>query len=253
MRKIQILLLIIIIPLTASAQDTRIVEITAQEILARVDDVMAYPSGKLEGKLMHIFPDGRSVTRDILGYIDKDNSLFTFSSSSRGNEIRVLYNLQGEDIWVYNLHSLKLFHKADVDRYDRIIDSNYSFIDISNADLQSNYTGSILRKTTYKGSEVVILSLTPIFKNGLYGKLTLYVTASNYLPLRIDYHDTDMAMLKTLSFTKMSTFEKRHFPVRYDMLHIASGTLSIIEFTDYDKKVSFPLSTFRHENMSSVK
>ncbi|MDA3900480.1 MAG: outer membrane lipoprotein-sorting protein [Spirochaetes bacterium] len=248
-----ILLLLFFVPLIITSQESRLVEVTAQEILARVDDVLQYPSGQMKGNLMHIYPDGRSVVRDILTYVAKDNYLFTFSSKQRGNEIRILYNLGGEDTWVYNILSLKLFHKVDVDRYDPIFESNFSFIDISNADLQSNYTGKILRKTTYKSNDVIILNLDPIFKDGKYGKLTLYVAASNYLPIRIDYHDNDNAITKTLSFTKMSSFNKRNFPVRYDMLHIGSGTLSIIEFSDYDHKVTFPNTTFRHENMASVK
>jgi hypothetical protein len=42
-------------------QDTREVELQAQEILARVDEVLRYPEGLLKGQLSHIFPDGPLV------------------------------------------------------------------------------------------------------------------------------------------------------------------------------------------------
>jgi hypothetical protein len=239
--------------MSLTAQDTRRVELTAQEILARVDEVMNYPVGELKGDIMHIFPDGKSVNIRLEGNISKEDSIFTFSSSNRGKQLRVLYNLNGEDIWVYNLLSLKLFHKVDIDKYDPLFDSNFNFLDLSNADFQSNYTGKIIKTSTYKGKSVIILSLDPIFKGGNYGRLTMYVVANDYLPMRIDYHDQDMVISKTLSFTKMAEFNNRNFPVRYDMLHITSGTLTILQFDDYDASISYPKSMFRHDQLDKLK
>ncbi len=242
----------LLITASLAAQESRQVELTAQEILARVDEVMDYPEGELQGNLMHIMPNGKSNNVKLEGYIAKEDSIFTFSSTNRGKELRVLYNLNGEDIWVYDLLSLNLFHKVDIDRYDQLFDSNFNFLDLSNADFQSNYTAKIIKTSTYKGKSVIILSLDPIFKGGNYGKLTLYVVRKDYVPMRIDYHDRDKVITKTLTISKIATFNNRTFPVRYDMLHISSGTLTILQFNDYDGKISYPSSMFRHEQLSKI-
>ena len=166
--------------------------------------------------------------------------------------MQVLYNLNGEDIWVYSLLSLKLFHKVDVDRYDTILNSNYNFFDLSNADLQSNYTAKIEKETVYKEKNVIILTLTPLFKGRGYGTIVLYVDKAAWVPLRIDYQDNDKVTVKTMSIAKIAVYNNNTFPVRYDMLHISSGTLSILEFTDYDPKINFDKKIFRHENLGTV-
>lgn len=249
---IKLILVLIIISLcntNINAQENREIEITAQEILARVDNVLKYPEGLLEGYLMHIYPNGKKVSLKVKANIAEEDFLFTFSSTLRGDQLRVLYNLGGEDIWVYNLLSIKLFHKIDVGKYEPLLETNYNFIDLSNADLQSNYIGKLKGETVVKGRRVFYLTLDPIYKDGEYGKLTLYVTKENYLPLRIDYHDRDKVLLKTMSIAKLATFKKRAFPVRYDMLDIKRGTLTILQFNDYDEKIKHSKKIFRHENL----
>lgn len=239
---------------SAYAQDSREIEISAQEILARVDTVLQYPNGELKGSLMHILPSGKSTAIKIKALVDSEDFIFQFSNQSRGAQMQVLYNLNGEDIWVYNILSLKLFHKVDVDRYDTILNSNYNFSDLSNADLQSNYTAKIEKEAVYKGKNVVILTLTPLFKgqDRGYGTLVLYVDKATWVPLRIDYQDMDQVTVKTMSIGKIAVYSNKTFPVRYDMLHISSGTLTILEFTDYDPKIVFDKKVLRHENMGTV-
>ncbi len=234
------------------AQDSRQIELSAQEILARVDTVLQYPDGELKGSLMHILPTGKSTAIKIKALVSKEDYVFQFSNQSRGAQMQVLYNLNGEDIWVYSLLSLKLFHKVDVDRYDTILNSNYNFFDLSNADLQSNYTAKIEKETVYKEKNVIILTLTPLFKGRGYGTIVLYVDKAAWVPLRIDYQDNDKVTVKTMSIAKIAVYNNNTFPVRYDMLHISSGTLSILEFTDYDPKINFDKKIFRHENLGTV-
>jgi hypothetical protein len=134
-----------------NAQDKEAVEITAQSILAKVDRIMQYPQGELQGRMKHIFPDGNSFTVDFKGKITRNDFLFYFSSITRGESLKVLYNMAGEDIWVYNIHSLKLFHKMGIDKYDLLASTNFSFIDLSNSDYQSNYNARITGRTVIKG------------------------------------------------------------------------------------------------------
>ncbi len=231
------------------SQDTRQIELTAQEILAKTDMLLQYPSGLMNGSLTHITPDGQSYNLDVEISSSGENSLFILGNKKRGKQVKILYNLGGEDIWVYDILALKMYHKIDIDRFDPVLETNYSFTDLSNADLQSNYTGEIVGDAFIKGKEAFKLNLDPIDKKGQYGKLVLYTDKADFMPLRIDFHDQDKVVRKTMSVAQVAEFDGRKFPIRYDMMDISRGTLTVFKIFKRDKNVKFQDKIFRHENL----
>jgi len=232
---------------TVYSQEKRTVELSAQEILARMDEILRYPKGALSGSITHIYPDGKSFTIFLKGNIADEDYLFVVSSSERGDQFKVLYNLGGEDIWVYNIASLQLFHKIDIDKYDPLLATNFSFIDLSNADYQANYNAKIEGESIIKGKECFKLKLEPIFKKGDYGNLVAFVSKSDFIPMKIDYYDQDRVIIKSMSVAQVAQYAGKNFPVRYDMLNVKSGTLSIMKFFNVDSSVSFKKEIFRHQ------
>jgi hypothetical protein len=247
------LLILLLIAVTADyslyPQRTDTVEITAQTILARVDRIMQYPPGEIQGRMKHIYPDGKSFEIDFTGSIARTDFLFLFSSSSRGENLKVLYNMGGEDIWVYNTHAVQLFHKMGIDKYDSLIFTNFSFIDMSNSSLQGNYNARITGRSLIKGIECFKLNLEPIFDKSEYGLITLYATVDQHLPLRIDYHDKDKVVFKFLSLAKTMEKNGRIVPIRYDMLNIKNGTITILTFNKFEENKKFNESIFRPERL----
>ncbi|MFC1668788.1 outer membrane lipoprotein-sorting protein [Spirochaetota bacterium] len=250
-KKIVLLLSIffVVIYSELKSQESRKVEITAQGILARVDRVMEYPRGEIKGIIKHIMPDGKSFSIYFKGCITKEDFLFIFRSKTRGMQLKVLYNLSGEEIWVFNILSIKLYNKKGIDKYDSILGTNFFYIDLSNADLQSNYTASIVGSAIVKGFDAYKLKLKPIFKAGLYGSLTLYVKKDNYIPLQIDFHDRDNALFKFMTIAKVRKRGKRVIPIRYDMMHLRRGTVTILNFFSFDEDVKFEKEIFRSEKL----
>jgi len=248
-RLICIALIILSVSSIVYSQGKRKIELTAQGILARVDRVLQYPDGQIIGRMKHIRPDGHSFTLNIKAAIARDNSLFVFNSRKRGDQLKVLYNLGGEDIWVYNIHAIKLYHKLGIDKYDAVLGTNFSFLDLSSYDLQSNYTASIEGDAFIKGYDAYKLRLNPIFKGGLYGMLTLYVSKDEFIPLRIDFHDRDKAIYKFLTITKIRKYKGRIVPIRYDMMDIRRGTITILRFFKFDDRMKFKREVFRSEKL----
>jgi hypothetical protein len=250
MKKFFLILLIIISTARFSLQPQRSdVEITAQTILANVDRIMQYPLGELQGKMKHILPDGKSFEIDFIGNIARSDFLFSFKSPSRGESFKVLYNMGGEDIWVYNIHAIQLFHKMGIDKYDSLISTNFSFIDMSSSSFQSNYNARITGRSLIKGIECYKLNLVPIFAQSEYGLITLYATVDKHLPLRIDYHDRDKVVFKFLSLAKTIEKNGRVLPIRYDMLNIKNGTVTILSFTKFEEGKKFGGEIFRPEKL----
>ena len=226
------------------AQEGREIELTAQEILARVDRFFEYPRGMMKGKLLHILPDGRSnVINFVVNRLENDY-LCVFGSKDRGDEIKVLYNLGGEDIWVYDIHAIKLFHKASTDKYDPILATNFNYLDMSNADYQSNYNATIAGEALIKGQDSYKLKLEPIYPGGSFGLLMIYVVKKTYIPLRIDFYDNDKVRMKSLSVVKVGTRNDRDMPMRCEMLDIMKGTVSIMEITGFDESMTYAKDMF---------
>lgn len=244
-----IVLFVILFSAVLNAQDKEAVEITAQSILAKVDRIMQYPQGELQGRMKHIFPDGNSFTVDFKGKITRNDFLFYFSSITRGESLKVLYNMAGEDIWVYNIHSLKLFHKMGIDKYDLLASTNFSFIDLSNSDYQSNYNARITGRTVIKGIDCYRLYLEPLFQDSVYGALTMYVSVEKYHPLRIDFHDRDKVIFKFMTLAKIMENTDKTVPLRYDMLNIKDGTVTILSFLKFEDNVKYQGDIFRPEKL----
>ncbi len=232
-----------------AAQEERKIELTAQEILARADRVLDYPNGIVRGKMVHILPTGQSHKVDFVAYVQGDDSLFTFSTGDRGEQLKVLFNFRGEDIWVYNMLSTRLFHKMGIDKYESIIFTNYNYVDFSRANLQSNYTARIIGNANVKGVDSYRLRLDPVFRGSSYGMLTLYVAKNTYVPLRIDYHDIDKVIFKTLSISETIEKDNRIIPIRCDMLDIKKGTLTVLSYSGFEENVKFDKKVFMHQEL----
>lgn len=251
MKKFLTLVSVIIIAVSSDSlfSQSGTIEITALSILARVDRIMQYPEGLINGKIKHIYPDGNSVSIDFKGSIARNDYLFVYSNSSRGESLKVLYTMGGEDIWVYDVHAQEMYHKKDVDKYDLVMGTNFSFIDFSAADFQSNYNARITGQTLIKGIQCYRLQLDPIYENSLYGMIVLYATVDKYIPIRIDYHDRDKVIFKFLTIAKTMEKGDRIIPARYDMLNLKEGTVTITSFIKFDEAVTFPADIFRPEKL----
>lgn len=243
------IIFLISIYVSAIPQTRDEVEITAQGIVAKVDRIMQYPEGEIQGRMKHIYPDGKSFDIDFKGMISKNDFLFFFSSGSRGDSLKVLYNMGGEDIWVYNIHSVQMFHKMGVDKYDRLMSTNFSYIDVSNSDFQSNYNSRISGRALIKGIECYKIILDPVYDGSEYGTVTLYASVDKYIPLRIDYHDRDKVVFKFLSLVKTMEKDGRIIPIRYDMLNIRDGTVTILSYLKFDESQKYKGDIFRPEKL----
>jgi len=115
--------------------------------------------------------------------------------------------------------------------------------------LQSNYTAEITGNAFVKGYEAYKLKLKPIYRGGEYGLLTLYVSKDEFIPLRIDFHDRDNAIYKFMTIAKVKKRNNRIVPVRYDMMNIRKGTVTILSFLNFDEDVKFKKEIFRSERL----
>ncbi|AFM14468.1 outer membrane lipoprotein-sorting protein [Turneriella parva] len=230
---------------------------TAFEIMDRVFQQLQYAEGHQKLQLTITTREGKSVVYKASLYQKQNASFFVFDSMTRGTELKLLYNDQGQNIYAYLTHDKRMFHKKYLDRFENVLGSGFAYIDIANASFIDNYQQKIKGSEKNEEGEFTIIENLPLDK-GHYGKLLVLVDPKKDNRVRrIDYYDSAMVLMKTLTLTygSLSVREEKNltkqieFPIRWDMADVSRGTVSTLEFFSVDKTARLDASLFKKENI----
>ena len=230
---------------------------TAFEVMDRVFQQLQFAEGHQKLQLTITARDGKSVVYKASLYQKQNASFFVFDSMTRGTVLKLLYNDQGQNIYAYMTHDKRLFHKKYLDRFENVLGSGFAYLDIGNASFVDNYQQKLKGTEKNDEGEFTIVENLPLDK-GHYGKLIVLVDPKKDNRVRrIDYYDSAMVLMKTLSFTYGSLTVKEdknntkqiEFPIRWDMADVSRGTVSTLEFFSVDKTARLDASLFKKENI----
>ncbi len=227
--------------------------IPVQEMIARVDQVLRVPAGLLTGRLTAVTRSGDSAVWEFSlhkkglkhGEIAETVMLYQFSSKRRGLEAKVLYREDGEVVWLWDAPRRQLFRKRDLEKFQGVLGTGFTFLDLSGSGYQAGYSGRSVRLLPEGGKRLARLMMTPI-NPGLYSSLVLLANPDeSYRPLRIDYHDRERILFKTLNFQYGELLDRKtgrtgagNLPTRLEMLDLKNGMISRIEYFTLDVSVS---------------
>lgn len=244
----------------AAAEGKRFLRIPVQEMIARVDQVLRIPEGKLSGRLSVITRSGKTAAWDFTLHrkvietegFGRAAALYQFSSPRRGLEAKVLFLEDGEIIWLWDARRRLLYRKRDRERYESVLGSGFTYQDLSGVNYQASYTGrgAVLYRQR-DGGIYTRLELAPI-NPGSYTRLLLLADhKNNFQPLRIDFHSRDRILFKTMFFrygnildSASGKNEQLELPVRLEVLDLNSGNISRLEYFTLDRKASPDIAFF---------
>ncbi|MFZ5627619.1 MAG: outer membrane lipoprotein-sorting protein [Spirochaetota bacterium] len=230
---------------------------TAFEIMDRVFQQLQYAEGHQKLQLTITTREGKSVVYKGSLYQKQNASFFVFDSMTRGTVLKLLYNDQGQNIYAYQTHDKRLFHKKYLDRFESVLGSGFAYLDIANASFIDNYQQKAKGTEKNDEGEFTVIENIPLDK-GHYGKLIVLVDPKKDNRVkRIDYYDSAMVLMKTMTFTygMLSVKEEKNltreieFPIRWDMADVSRGTVSSLEFFSVDKTARLDASLFKKENI----
>lgn len=221
------------------------VTVPVQELIARVDAALRVRDGLYTGKLSAVTKKGDSAVWDFDLYKKDGSSLFQFSSQRRGLEAKVLYREEGEEIWLWDALRNQLFRKRDFEKYEGILGTSFSFIDLSGYSFQASYNGRQAVLLRSENSIFTRLTLLPILESGYSRLAVLADQRASYRPIRIDFHNRDGLLLKAMQFgydgeLLLKTSGKAgavDFPARVECVDLNSGLISRLEYFTYDESV----------------
>ncbi len=104
-----------------------------------------------------------------------------------------------DEQWLY-LPALKRVKRlASGDQSGSFMGSEFAYEDVGSQEV-ANFTYRYLRDDTIAGAETYVVERRPLDRSSGYRRQVVWVDKAEYRPLRIDYYDHRVALLKTLEF-----------------------------------------------------
>ncbi|EOQ87515.1 hypothetical protein LEP1GSC202_2897 [Leptospira yanagawae serovar Saopaulo str. Sao Paulo = ATCC 700523] len=255
MRKLWILFFLIsFATLDAQTPDT---SLSAQELLARLDREMDFGKGLVKGTYVLIRRNGTSETWKINRFFNGEDALLLFDRKGRGLESKLLTKDEGENVFFFNVLSAKLFRKTDDEKYESLMGTGFFYVDLSGYSYQANYNPLVNGDLEIGGEVYYRVSLKPILPY-FYKKLVLLVGKKDLKPYRVDFHDRDGILFKTLNLKygpvkikdNTGKVEEIQKASRLEMLDLNTGSITVWEIQEVDKTVNPDASLFNVDNLS---
>ncbi|EQA70072.1 outer membrane lipoprotein-sorting protein [Leptospira noguchii] len=229
----------------------------AQELVARLDQVLVKSNqGLIKGNLILIRRNGETWNWDVSIFRKENDTLYLFESSGKGLEYKILIKDEGEQIYIFNALSKKIFRKVDEEKYESHLATGFSFMDLSGASYQANYNPIVQSDLKTADQSFKRVSLKPIIPY-FYSKLILLLSSDSLKPTRLDFHDRDGVLFKTMNIKygpvkvkqNQKTTKEEHAN-RLEMLDLNTGSVSVLEYTEIDKEVKPDSSLFDLSNLN---
>jgi hypothetical protein len=248
-------ILILLFLILVSNLSAQVVKKNAQDILARLDQELNLGDGLTKSNLVLIRRTGDSETYKVSLFRKEGNLLYLMERKGRGLETKLLSLDDGDRIFVYNSLSTKLFRKAEEEKYEIFQNSGFSFVDLSGYLYQANYDPIVNGEVDIAGVIYTRVTLKPIITYD-YKKLVLLMTKDER-PYRIDFHDKDGVLSKSLNikyatvkFKTNSGTEQKQAVARLEMLDLNTGNIGVMEIQEVDQTVKNDNAVFEVENLA---
>lgn len=230
----------------------------AQELVARLDQSLLKADGLVKANLILIKRTGDSWTWDMSVFRKGEDSLSLFESKGRGLEYKILFKEDGELIYAFNALSRKIFRKNDEEKYENHLNTGFSFVDLAGTSYQANYNPIVQSDLDVGGKKMKRVALRPIVPY-FYSKLILLLESDTLRPVRLDFHDKDGVLYKTMNIkygpVKVKAKQKvgkEDMASRLEMLDLNTGAISVLEYTEVDRDVKPDPSLFELDNLNRL-
>ena len=230
-------------------------KIPAQQIVAELDKVIKLPAGIIKASLTHIQRTGQTISWNITIFKSGRDALFLFERGYRGLETKLLFKSFGDKVYSYNPLSRKLFGKNEEEKYEPLLHTGFSFIDLSGYSYQANFNPSFRGSIDIDNEKHYRISMLPIIPF-VYTKLVTIVNEKTLKPYRIDFYGKDGVIFKTINFKygpvriKDKEAKEEERLARMESLELETGSISVFEITEIDQSITPDNALFELENFT---
>ncbi|MDH5716868.1 MAG: outer membrane lipoprotein-sorting protein [Spirochaetia bacterium] len=219
-----------------------------QSIFQKISEEIKYAEGLNKAQLT-ILSDKKIRIYKILHYLKKNKSLFLFNSVKNGKDLKILYDYDKLNIYIYDYVIKKVYKKSIYDFSLNVLKSDFTVFDIINRPLIEDYR--VDEEYSIENDNIMKFKIFPIKENN-YSFIEIYVDEnSNYQVKRFDYYDKSKVLMKRLEFDygKFSIKEKddtslKEYPIKWKVTNVTLNHISILEFFNNTKDIPIKKELF---------
>ncbi|MCK8824146.1 outer membrane lipoprotein-sorting protein [Fuchsiella alkaliacetigena] len=238
MKKVVFTLLILSLFLVSGGYSNCVLaaELTAEEIMERVDENEYLESARMEAKMI-IEDRGRETIKEMYSYTKGENSLSEFTNPrDRGTR----YLKLGDDLWMYFPAAEDLVSISGHMMREGMMGSDFSYEDIMESQrLTELYNFELQGEEVINGRDTYVVSaVAREDKDASYYQRKIWIDQERFVILKEEYFSTGGRLLKVMEVKEVKEFPgQRWFPVEVVMnnkLKAESKTTLQIKELDFD-------------------
>lgn len=225
-------------------------ELTAEAILARIDDNMVFETAYSEIDMI-ITIGRRVIKKELISYTEgTKNSFIEFLSPARDRGTKMLktdkalkvYFPSAERVMRLSGHMLK----------QSMMGSDFSYEDMTeNAEeLKKEYKVKLLGEETFNDIPCYVLELESRDESRTYFFRKVWVDKEKFIGHKVEFFAKSGKLLKVMTVGNIQSFRNRYYPTRVtmaDKLRENSKTEMVIKTIEFD--IAIPEGTFTERNL----
>jgi len=213
-------------------------ELTARQIVEKVDEVAYSKSSKAAARQIITTAGGDVRELAFEGYTmdGTEKGLSEYITPAKVKGVKILTLNKGDDIWTYFPRTGRVRKIASSARKQKVMGSDFSYEDFAPGDFEIDYKARLVGREKEAGDECYKLELIPTPEGPAYSKLIGWVRASDFVPLRLDYYDEEGELLKRLTLSEIKEIQGHPTAMKMTMTNLQEGgnTVIVTDSVEYD-------------------
>lgn len=225
-------------------------ELTAEAILARIDDNMVYETAYSEVN-MTITIGKRVIEKKLISYSEGiEKSFVEFLSPARDRGTKMLK--VGKVLKIYFPSAERVMRLSGHMLKQSMMGSDFSYEDMMETaeELKEEYKVKLLGEEVFNDVPCYVLELESRDESRTYFFRKIWVDKEKYIGHKVEFSAKSGKLLKVMTVGDIHSFKDRHYPTRVtmeDKLRKNSKTEMVIENIQFDAPI--PEGTFTERNL----
>jgi outer membrane lipoprotein-sorting protein len=215
MNKVVLFLLIICIPLTSGRAGQ---ELTAETILARIDDNMVYETAYSEMNMI-ITIGKRTIEKRLISYSEGIEKTFVeFLSPARDRGTKMLK--VGKVLKIYFPSAERVMRLSGHMLRQSLMGSDFSYEDMmeTSEELKEEYEVKLIGEEVFNDVLCYVLELESRDENRTYFFRKLWVDKDKFIGHKVEFSAKSGKLLKVMTVGNIQSFKNRYYPTRVIMV-----------------------------------
>ncbi len=247
MNKLTLLLIVAFILITGQTSGQ---ELTAEAILARIDDNMVYDTAYSEMDMI-ITIGKRTIEKRLVSYSEGiDKSFVEFLSPARDRGTKMLK--VGKVLKIYFPSAERVMRLSGHMLRQSLMGSDFSYEDMMETaeELEEEYQVKLIGEEVFNDVPCYVLELESRDENRTYFFRKLWVDKDKFIGHKVEFSAKSGKLLKVMTVRNIQSFKNRYYPTRVtmeDKLRENSKTEMVIKTIQFDAII--PKGTFTERNL----